>query len=138
MSKKKGDRRERQARTILQEDGYNTESPNSTPYQQQVVDFFEVFDIMAVKPGEPVFFVQVKSNTARGIRTFHKECIEQQIPFDHVRVEFWVCHDGEGWRIFEITENGHEKVYDERDTNKNVLHTRAENRDDFNLQYKQS
>lgn len=133
MSKAKGDRRERQARSVLEEAGYNTESPNSTPYQQQVVDFFEVFDIMAVRPGEPVLFIQVKSNAARGIRTFHEKCVEQKIPFNNVKVEFWVCHDGDGWRIFDIDENGHNKVYDERDENKNVLHTRAENIESFEL-----
>lgn len=125
MSKSKGDRRERQCRTILEAAGYNTESPNSTPYQQQVVDFFELFDVMAVKPDEPVLFSQVKSNGARGIRSFNEKCVNQNIPFDHVQVEFWVCHDGEGWRIFEISEDGYQKVYDERDNDDKVLHSRS-------------
>lgn len=126
MSKSKGDRRERQSRTILEAAGYNTESPNSTPYQQQVVDFFELFDVMAAKPNEPILFIQVKSNTARGIRSFNEKCIQQNIPFDHVNIEFWVCHDGEGWRFFEISEDGNQKVYDERDEDGKVLHSKAD------------
>lgn len=127
MSKKKGDRRERQAQTILEAAGYNVEKPNSTPYQQQKVDFFELFDIMAVRPDKPVLFIQVKSNAARGIQDFHERCINQGIPFDNVKVEFWVCHDGDGWRFFEITENGKSKTYDERDKSGKVLHSRADN-----------
>lgn len=126
MSKKKGDRRERQAGTILKAAGYNVEKPNSTPYQQQKVDFFELFDIMAVRPDEPVLFIQVKSNAARGIQDFHERCVEQKIPFDHVNIEFWVCHDGEGWRFFKITEDGKSKTYDERSDDTNVLHSRAD------------
>lgn len=133
MSKAKGDRRERQAKEIVEQAGYNTESPNSTPYQQQVVDFFELFDIMAVKSDRPVLFIQVKSNAARGIRSFHKKCIEQNIPFDYVNIEFWVCHDSEGWRIFEINDEGHKKVYDERNEDKNVLHSRAKNNQMYEL-----
>lgn len=127
MSKKKGDRRERQAEAILVAAGYNVEKPNSTPYQQQKVDFFELFDIMAVRPNEPVLFIQVKSNAARGIQDFHDRCINQGIPFDNVEIEFWVCHDGDGWRFFDITEHGKSKTYDERDSSKKVLHTRADN-----------
>ncbi len=121
MSKAKGDRRERQAEEILEEVGYTVEKPNSTPYPQNYgVDFFGLFDIMAFKEDEKPLFVQVKSNGARGIRSFPKECVEMQVPFDYVDVEFWVCHDGEGWRVLEIQEDGHETVFDERDMDLNM------------------
>jgi Holliday junction resolvase len=129
MSKAKGDRRERQAQKILESAGYNVEKPNSTPYQQTKVDFFELFDIMAVRPNDPVLLIQVKSNAARGINDFHERCIEQGIPFENVEIEFWVCHDGEGWRFFDIDKDGKNKVYDERDSDKKVLHSQAEERD---------
>lgn len=116
MSKAKGDRRERQAREILEAAGYAVETPNATPYpQEHGVDFFGVFDIMAFKPGEKPLFVQVKSNRASGIRSFSERCVEHNIPFDYVDVEFWICHDGDGWRIAEISEDGYEYVVDERD-----------------------
>lgn len=126
MSKKKGDRRERQAKNILKAAGYSVESPNATPYEQRNVDFFNVFDVMAVRPDEQVLFIQVKANGARGITTFAEECIEAGIPFQNVNVEFWVCYDREGWRILEIEEDNYTEVYDERDKDRKMLHSRAE------------
>lgn len=129
MSKKKGDRRERNAKSILECANYNVETPNSTPYQQQKVDFFEQFDFIAIRPDRPVLFGQVKSNGARGITSFSEKCVDAGVPFDRVNVEFWVCYDSEGWRILEINEKGYEEVYDERDSNDRVLHGRAEDND---------
>lgn len=126
MSKSKGDRRERQAKEILEAVGYTVETPNSTPYPQPYgVDFFGVFDFMAFKDGEKPLFGQVKSNVARNIRSFSDNCNEMQVPFDNVDVEFWVCHDDDGsgnggWRIIKISENGHETVFDERDLDVNM------------------
>ena len=131
MSKKKGDRRERNAKTILECAGYNVETPNSTPYHQQKVDFFEQFDFIAVRPDKPVLFGQVKANGARGITSFSKKCVNAGIPFDRVNVEFWVCYDNEGWRILEISEDNYKEVYDERDDSGKVLHSRADD-DGFN------
>lgn len=127
MGKQKGDRRERQAREVLSVAGYSVESPNSTQYHQDVVDFFELFDFMAIKQGRKILFGQVKSNTARGIRSFPEKCVEKGVPFEHAKVEFWVCHDNEGWRIFEIDPQDSTKVYDERDTSDTVLHSKAKN-----------
>lgn len=130
MSKKKGDRRERQAEEILDSAGYNTEKPNSTPFKQKSVDFFECFDIMAVREDEPVLFIQVKANVAREINDFVGKCKKNKIPFDYVKVEFWVCHDRKGWRIFKIESDGYELVFDERDENKKMLNNRI---DDMNI-----
>ena len=136
MSKSKGDRRERQARTILEASGYSVETPNSTPYPQGYgVDFFGLFDFMAFKDGEKPLFGQVKSNGFRGIRSFPEECTEHQVPFEHVEVEYWACYDGEGWRIAEVTEDGHDTVYDERDSDENVLHAKADKEEIDELPY---
>lgn len=127
MSKKKGDRRERQAREILEYAGYTVESPNSTPYPQGYgVDFFGLFDFMAFKDDEKPLFGQVKSNGFRGIRSFSEECKEHQVPFDFVEVQYWTCYDGEGWRIADVYEDGYDTVYDERDYDMKMLHTRIE------------
>lgn len=113
MSKKKGDRRERQARDILEEAGFVVENPNYSRYGN--VDFFNLFDIMALKKDRKVQFVQVKSSSARGINEFSEKCSEI-IPFDHINVEYWVCYDRKGWRIIDIKEDGsYEDVFDERD-----------------------
>lgn len=119
--KKKGDRRERQAREILENAGWTVESPNSTPYPQGYgVDFFGLFDFMAFKEGEKPLFGQVKSNRPGGITSFHEDCLEKQFPFDFCEVEFWTCYDGEGWRIDEVTREGYETVVDERDEDCNM------------------
>lgn len=116
MSKKKGDRRERQAEEILEAAGWSVEKPNATPYPQGYgVDFFGMFDIMAFKKGHPPLLIQVKSNRASGITSFHEDCNEVQVPFGFVDVEFWICYDGEGWRVDEISEHGYEQKYDERE-----------------------
>ena len=130
MSKKKGDRRERQAETILEAAGYDVEKPNSTPYPQKYgVDFFGWFDFMAFKENKKPLFGQVKSNRAQGITSFSDNCKDVQTPFEFVDVEFWICYDDEGWRFIEITEDGYENVYDERESDEKVLHSKAKNGD---------
>lgn len=127
MSKKKGDRRENQAKTILEAVGFDVETPNSTPYPQGYgVDFFGQFDFMAFRDGDKPVFGQVKSNGARGIRSFHEKCKNVQTPFEHVEVEFWVCYDNEGWRILEVSPDGYEEVFDGRDNGERALHGLAE------------
>lgn len=132
MSKQKGDRRERQAREILESAGYKVETPNSTPYPQPYgVDFFGLFDFMAFKEDEKPIFGQVKSNGFRGIRSFPDDCQEHQVPFAYVRVQYWTCYDGEGWRIAEINKNGYDTVYDEREYDEKVLHSRVDEGVDY-------
>lgn len=126
MSKKKGDRRENQAKNILQNALYSVETPNSTPYKQpHGVDFFGAFDFLAISSPEfdgdrkPILG-QVKSNGFRGIREFPRKCKDIGITFDRFRVQYWSCHDGEGWRIAEIRDTGHQVVYDERNESVNM------------------
>lgn len=116
-SKRKGDQREREARHILEDTDYTVETPNYTRFQN--TDYFNLFDLMAFHPSRKPLFVQVKSNAARGIKQFVKDCAEI-VPFEFVRVQFWVCYDSEGWRLIEITEDGYTNIYDERDTTHNM------------------
>jgi len=121
MSKAKGDRRERQSKEILEFADYTAETPNSTPYPQGYgVDFFGCFDFVAFKEGEKPLFGQVKSNGARGIRSFPQDCIDIQFPFEYANVVYFVCYDSEGWRIIKVTEDGSEDIYDGRDNEKNM------------------
>lgn len=116
-NKKKGDRREREAVELLEKAGWAVETPNSTPYPQKYgVDFFGLFDFMAFNEGN-ILFGQVKANGARGITTFSKECLDNQVPMeaDNVTVEFWVCYDYEGWRIDEVNLDSYETIVDERE-----------------------
>lgn len=117
MSKRKGDRRERKARKIFEKIGFKVENPNFSRYQNK--DFFNLFDFMAVKKGDKPHFVQVKSNSASGINEFVEKC-DDFIEFEHIKVEYWVYHKREGWRIIDINEDKWEVVYDGRKNNKNM------------------
>jgi hypothetical protein len=110
-AKEKGDRREREARQLLEASGYTVETPNYTRFQN--TDYFNLFDMMAFKPDARPLFIQVKSNRAAGINQFVDDC-GALIPFEHVNVEFWVCHTREGWRLLRITADGYETLLDER------------------------
>lgn len=118
MSKKKGDRREREATNLLEEAGWTVETPNHYRYGNK--DFFNLFDFMAFKEGEKPIFGQVKSNGPSGIRSFSEECKEQNVPFDFVQVEYWTCYDGAGWRIDKIERESYETTIDERDESCNM------------------
>lgn len=110
-SRKKGQRGERYNRKILEQAGYFVESPNHSRYGNK--DFFNLFDLMAVRPDKKVLFTQVKSNGASGIVNFAEE-VREHFPLDHVRVEYWVRYDREGWRIIHITEDDRIDIVDER------------------------
>jgi Holliday junction resolvase len=112
MSKAKGDKREREARHILEDAGYVVETPNYTRFQN--TDYFNLFDMMAFHPGRKPLFVQVKSNRAQGIKQFVEDCATL-VPHENVLVQFWVCYDNEGWRVIEIKPDGYSTLYDERE-----------------------
>lgn len=117
MSKAKGDKREREARHILEEAGYVVETPNYTRFQN--TDYFNLFDMMAFHPTRKPLFVQVKSNRAQGINQFVEDCASL-IPYEHVVVQFWVCYDSAGWRVIEIELDGYTTIYDEREDSYNM------------------
>lgn len=117
MSKRKGKRRERQAREILESLGYYVETPNATQFQRE--DFFGLFDIIAIHPERKPLLIQVKSNRAADINDFTEKS-DKRIPEEYFNIEFWVCHDGEGWRVLEVSEGEYEVTYDERDKSCNM------------------
>ena len=115
----KGTRREREAVKLLQRAGYATYRPATVQYGEN--DPFGLFDCLAFAPHLPARFVQVKSNAARGRRSW----------FEHARLfeahgiltEMWVCHDREGWRVIRRAQSGSETVYDGRDSNASMRDT---------------
>lgn len=118
MSKQKGDKRERQAKQILDDCNFRVEKRWNRRYGSN--DYFSLFDLMASKDGE-FRFIQVKSNSTSGAL---KE-IEQKAMFlpwhsDEFQVEVWVCYDREGWRVQRLTNDGWNVVIDERDTDDNM------------------
>lgn len=117
MSKKKGDRRERRVKEIFEEAGFEVETPNYYRYGNK--DFFNLFDLMAMKKNKKPVFVQVKSNTASGINEFIDKCSDF-IPYDFVDIEYWVYHKREGWRVLMISDEVYETVYDGRKNSKNM------------------
>lgn len=113
MGKAKGDRRERQAVSILEEAGFTVETPNYTRYEN--TDYWNLFDNMAGN-GEEIRYIQVKSNTTDGCLKEIKNNAEF-LPYlsDTVQVEVWICHDREGWRVQRLTDSGWQVILDERD-----------------------
>lgn len=95
---KKGDRNEREAANILSRvygagvdkvDRYGTNDP------------LGMVDVLAVKPGRKVLFVQVKTNrfTAEARRKY-KKTARRKLPDAHAVFEVWVRVDYEGWRMY--------------------------------------
>ena len=123
MGKAKGDRRERQAREILEDAGWTVETPNYTRYGN--TDFYNAFDLIAMHPNEKVKLVQVKSNRAEGVREF-QERVQEFVNFKACSVEYWICHDSEGWRVLDILPDNikgkrtYETILDERDRDCNM------------------
>lgn len=111
MSKKKGDRRELRVYKMLEKAGFEVESPNYSRYEN--TDFFNLFDLMAIRKDDKLHYIQVKSGSARNINEFVEKCSEF-IPYQHTRLEYWVYHKREGWRIIKIEKNGYKTVYDGR------------------------
>ena len=123
MGKAKGDRRERQAREILEDAGWTVETPNYTRYGN--TDFYNAFDLIAMHPNEKVKLVQVKSNTANGIQEL-ADRVQEFVNFSACSVEYWICHDNEGWRVLDILPDNikgnrtYETILDERDRDCNM------------------
>jgi len=99
-TRRKGNRIERKAEKRLEKQGYETSRMPHTRYGDS--DHFNLYDIIAVKPGEKVRMIQVKSNQKPNMSELKQES-EDVAPFKkHVRVEAWVWHDYEGWEIHEL------------------------------------
>lgn len=120
-SRKKGQRREKQVRDVYKRAGFAVESPNYTRYGNS--DFYNLFDLMAVKPGCKPRFVQVKSNKAEGI-TWWMDSVRAWFPREHLSFDFVVVFDGEGMRLSKPREgtepSDYAHVVDEREADGNM------------------
>lgn len=116
-SRKKGLRNQRKAVDVYESVGFNAITPNATKFQRE--DFFGYFDIIAMHPETKPHYVQVKSESARGINDF-SDSVMDIVPSEYVRVFYFVYHSYEGWRIIEISDSEYTTVYDGRDNGKNI------------------
>lgn len=93
----KGRRHENEAKDILQRVyGAGVEKVDAWGNS----DPFGFVDIIAMQPGEPIKFVQVKTNgfTERDRQKYKTRT--RKLPHDHAEFEVWVRHDGEGWDVY--------------------------------------
>lgn len=113
-AKAKGDRIERKCKETLEDMGYWVEKPVRTKWSRK--DFFGLFDLIAIGK-DTIKFIQVKTNTMKGWNNFAKGCRELLIvEEENIDCEMWCWHDNQGWRVKRVTENGWEKIMDERKT----------------------
>lgn len=118
MGKSKGDRRENQAKNILEDAGYRVETPNYTRWEN--TDFFNLFDMMASKR-DGLKFIQVKSNSTQGcLKEIDEACDFLPWQSDCIELEVWVCYDKQGWRVQRYSNDGWQVILDERDLDCNM------------------
>lgn len=98
-TRRKGNRTERKAENRLKQQGYRCSRMPHTRYGDN--DHFQLYDIIAVKPGEPVKFIQVKTNKPPNLSEFKKKALEKT-PLKHGEIEIWTWHDYKGWKIREL------------------------------------
>lgn len=115
MSRQKGNKTEREGESLYEAVGYVTE--RSVGQRWDRTDWFGIIDIMAVQPGRPVHFCQVKTKVAAGIEDFVLES-ERLFPREHVQPEYLVRHPGQGghkptpprWRLIRPVYAGEEAI----------------------------
>jgi Holliday junction resolvase len=113
----KGSRRERELHQLYQNAGWAPYRPATVRYGEN--DVWGLFDVLAVTPTrDTVHGVQVKSNTAAGVRAWTRHTrLWRALGF---RTLYAVPVDSRGWRIIDCTDDGRETVVDERDTPANM------------------
>lgn len=111
QARQKGQRNERELRTIFKEAGFREEKQNNAQFSSN--DYFNEFDFMAMAPESPVIMCQSKTGAASGITTAHERT--DFVPRQHVLVLYAVRYDRQGWRIIKVTEDGYEDILDERE-----------------------
>lgn len=106
----KGSQRERQAVDILQRAGYATYRPATVRFGEN--DVWGLFDVLAIAPDKPLRAIQVKSNRAKGIRSWRSQT---SLWRSHgFLTEYWVPYDRQGWRVIQADDDTHMTVCDER------------------------
>lgn len=112
MSKRKGDRNERELVEYYEQAGYQVTKCQN--YRYGSTDWFGLFDLLAIESDSKIRFIQVKTNGAQGINDWvDKAC--RITPSEHVILDFAVKYDYEGWRLIRAENGSYETVYDERD-----------------------
>jgi len=102
----KGARNEREAASVLKRVyGAGVEKVDAFTNH----DPFGFVDLIAMQPGEPVKFVQVKTNdfTAKDRRKYKTRT--RKMPPEHAEFEVWVRVDRQGWELYEYDGEGFEQ-----------------------------
>lgn len=119
MSRRKGNRRERQAQRLLEEMGYEVSIAKNHKWGAN--DYFNLYDILAVHPEKKPKLIQVKSNGTGGAlgKTGRKSA--DLVNTDYIDIEYWVCYDYDGWKVRRMDDDGEWTVLlDERDEDANM------------------
>ena len=94
----KGNRREREARKQLEEQGYLVEKKNTSRWESN--DLWETFDCIAIKPdGSEIRLIQVKSNISDfyNARTHVRQfMIDNDI--SNIKCEVWLKENHKPWK----------------------------------------
>jgi len=93
----KGGHNERRAKKVLELDGWRVCKVKAVKFGE--TDFFNLFDLIAMKPNNKVKLVQVKSNRVVGLKRFGEDC-KSFVPLNHASVEYWVWYDRKGWKVY--------------------------------------
>jgi len=118
MSKAKGDKRERDAKEILENCGFEVEKRWNRKFGSN--DYFGLFDLMASREDE-FRFIQVKSNSTSGaLKEIRQGSAFLPSQLESFLLEVWVCYDREGWKVHRLGEQGWDVVIDERGTSNNM------------------
>lgn len=101
-----GDKAEKRAQAILEAQGYQVcrawprRVPTGTPPRIAWIvagpqDFFEAFDLIAIKPGERIRFIQVTADSGIGRKKVKMEDVH--VPVEHGTKEVWMWM-GKPWK----------------------------------------
>lgn len=94
-NQRKGRRHENEARRILDRTYRFASRATDTASASGTTDLFNCADLIAVRPGWPVKFVQVKTNS----RQFNPSWMPLFVDGEHTQFELWSRFDREGWEI---------------------------------------
>lgn len=124
----KGDRHERQAKNLLEDEGYNVHKKVNNNWDNG--DIFELFDLIAVRPNRKPVFIQVKTNGTAGELGTTLEEAKEILDTSHIDLEYWIKYDYQGWRVLR-SKNGNDwdEIFDARSTDNEIGKTVVENYD---------
>lgn len=112
--KEKGKRNQRKCRDRLLSNGYPKEGIEiQTDNRYGDNDFFNQFDIIAIKGGSKPKFIQVKSNGFSGLSDI-KNFVDEYMDLDHCQIEVWAWFDYGGFVIKRLNSNEWNILLDER------------------------